>query len=304
MVRYIFVILSIFIFFGLAGCDKIDIFKTKTTKRSSEEGAVVSLSVKGPIVARVNNAPVTLEELNQEIEGFNSLVSVEKPEAKITTRDQKIDYLKKEMIRRVLLYQDALIKRLDKKEEVIQALERTKQDLLVMELVKQETDGIEVSSKEIEDYYNTYKDELKDPEQRQIREIVVANEQEAKSILIQLLQGADFSALAVERSKSPSAKDGGDLGLIKRGGKFVQFDEVAFSGTLEVGKTSNVFKGPDGYYILKLEAKSGGKQKSLSDLWDDIKRGLLFLKQQKKLDDLIGKLSREAKIEVFEGEIK
>jgi parvulin-like peptidyl-prolyl isomerase len=246
-----------------------------------------------------------LEELNQEIEGFNSLVSAEKPEAKITTRDQKIDYLKKEMIRRVLLYQDALIKRLDKKEEVIQALEKTRQDLLVMELVKQETGGMEVSSKEIEDYYNTYKEELKEPEQRQVLEIAVPNEQEAKEILIQLLQGGDFATLARERSKAASAKSGGNLGFIQKGQKSAQFDEVAFSDALEVGKTSNIFKGPDGlYYILKLEAKSGGKQKSLSDLWDDIKRGLLFLKQQKKLDDLIGKLSREAKIEVFEGEIK
>jgi hypothetical protein len=39
-------------------------------------------------------------------------------------------------------------------------------------------------------------------------------------------------------------------------------------------------------------------------MWDDIKRGLTFLKQQQVVEDLIGKLSREAKIEVNEGEIK
>jgi hypothetical protein len=53
-----------------------------------------------------------------------------------------------------------------------------------------------------------------------------------------------------------------------------------------------------------LEAKRGGKQKPLSEMWDDINRGLVFLKQQKVIEDLIGKLSRDAKIEVTDGEIK
>ncbi|MBM3243965.1 MAG: hypothetical protein FJZ12_03930 [Candidatus Omnitrophica bacterium] len=176
--------------------------------------------------------------------------------------------------------------------------------LLVLELIKNETDKIDVTSKEIEDYYNTFKDQLKEPEERQVREIVVNNEREANDILVSLLQGGDFATIAKERSKAATAKQGGDLGFIAKGKKFTQFDEVAFSDVLDVGRTSSVFKGPDGYYIIKLEAKKGGKQKSLSELWDDIKRGLTFLKQQQKIEELIGKLSRDAKIEVYEGEIK
>jgi parvulin-like peptidyl-prolyl isomerase len=161
-----------------------------------------------------------------------------------------------------------------------------------------------VSSKEIEDYYNNYKDQLKEPEERQLLEIVVTSEQDAKDILIQLLQGADFATLAKDHSKSASAKNGGDLGFIKKGQKSAQFDAVAFSDSLDVGKMSSIFKCPDGYYIVKLEAKRGGKQRSLADMWDDIKKGLTFLKQQKKIEDLIGKLSHDAKLEFYEGEIK
>jgi parvulin-like peptidyl-prolyl isomerase len=137
-----------------------------------------------------------------------------------------------------------------------------------------------------------------------VREIVVPTEQEARDILIQLLQGADFANLAKEKSKSVSAKDGGDLGIIQKGKRFSQFDEAAFSDSLEAGKISNIFKGPDGYYILKLESRSGGQQKSLSEMWDDIKRGLTFLKQQQRIEDLVGKLSGKAKLEYYEGEIK
>ena len=110
--------------------------------------------------------------------------------------------------------------------------------------------------------------------------------------------------MAKERSISATASDGGDLGFITRGKKSPQFDAVAFSDSLEVGGISNIFKGPDGYSILKLEEKRGGKQKSLSEMWDDIKRVLTFLKQQQRIDELIAKLSREAQLEIYEGEIK
>jgi parvulin-like peptidyl-prolyl isomerase len=252
----------------------------------------------------VNNITLTLEDLNQEVDAYNAMVQAEKPELKISTREQKVNYLKNEMIRRALFYQYALDKGVDKNEDIVKALDKSKMDLVVMGLLRQETGSIDVSSKEIEDAYNQYKEQFKEPEERQIREIVVSTEQEAKDILIQLLQGADFAALAQSRSKADSAKNGGDLGFIQPGKKFPQFDNVAFADSLEAGKVSNIFNGPEGYYILKMESKRGGKQRTLSEMWEDIKNILLFSKQKDKIDKLTGNLSREAKIEVYEGAIK
>lgn len=297
MKRQVIIFLGLILFLGLVGCENLPFLKPKKASQ-----ATTAVTVKGTVIAKVNNMPVILEDLNQEIDAYNANVPVDKPELKITTREQKIQYLNNQMIRRALLYQEAANRGLERNEEILKVLEKTKDDLLVMELVRQEVEKVEVSSKEIEDYYNTYKEQLKEPQELQMREIVVPTEAEAKDILIQLLQGADFATKALERSKSASAKDGGDLGFIQLGKKFPQFDAVA--ETLEVGKTSNYFKGPDGYYILKLEARRGGKQKSLSELWEDIKRGLTFLKQQQKIENLVVKLSREAKIEKYEGEIK
>ncbi len=300
-----FIILCIFLFMisFFLGCDKINLLLSNKTIKKDKPAS--ETEVKGTLIAKVNNIPITLEDLNAEIDAYNALMTTNnKPEARITTREQKIDYLKNELLRRTLLYQEALDRGLDRNEEALKALEKNKREILMIELLKQETEKVDVSSREIEDYYNTYKEQLKEPEERQVREIMVSTEQEAKDVMIQLLQGADFATLAKERSKSASSANGGDLGFIKRGNKAPQFDEVAFADSLDVGKISNIFRGPDGYYILKLEAKRGGKQRSLSEMWDDIKKGLTFLKQQKSIDDLIGKLSRDSKIEIREGEIK
>jgi peptidyl-prolyl cis-trans isomerase C len=292
---------------GLTGCDKLGITSAKKPEVARQSA---SPAVKGPIVARVNNMPITLEDLNDDINAYNASVPEDNPEAKITTRDQKIKYLRDAVIRQALLYQEALDRGLDRNEAVQKALEKTKMDLLVMELVRQEAEKVDVSSKEIEEYYNTYKDQLKEPEQRRVREIMVPTEQEAKDIMVQILQGGNFAELAREKSKSASAASGGDLGFIDREKdkekRFTQFDAVAFSDSLESGQVSNIFKGPGGFYIIKIESVKGGKQRTINELWDDIKRALTFLKQQQKINDLINKLNNPAKskIEIYEGEIK
>ncbi len=297
-----FFLILVFLIPVLSGCDLINNFMGP--KKSSGIQKSPSFKVRGTIIGKVGNIPLTLEELNQDVASFNEIVPADQPEKKITTREQKIDYARNQMAKRALLYQEALSRGLDKDDEITSALERTKMELCVIKLLKDETEKTDVTPKEVEDAYNTYKDQLKEPEERNIREIVVTSEQAAKDILVQLLQGADFATLAKERSRSSSSKDGGDLGFISKGKKFAQFDAVAFSDTLEVGKTSNIFKGPDGYYILKLEAKKGGKQRSLSEVYDDVKRLLLFLKREQKIDDLLNKLSKTNKVEINEGEIR
>ena len=298
----LFAVMSL-LFSGILGCDKFNLAaKKKVEVKTALQSSITE--PKGPIVAKVNNISIGLDDLNDEIALYNANVPAERPELKIVTRDQKINYLKNEIVRRALIYQHALDKGLERSDEVKQAVEKNKRDLMVLQDIKDSTKNISVTSKEVEDYYNTYKEQLKEPEERQISEIVVGSEQDARDILIQLLQGADFAALAKNNSKSSSAKDGGDLGFIKKGKKSAQFDAAAFSDSLDVGKISSVFKTPDGYSIVKLEAQRGGKQKPLSEMWDDINRGLVFLKQQQAIEELIGRLSREAKIEVTEGEIK
>lgn len=301
--RIILFIIMGLLFGSILGCGKFDLSGNKKSETKTA-GFSTSIQAKGKVVAKVNNIAVGLDDLNEDIALYNANVPADRPELKIVTRDQKINYLKNEVIRRILIYQDALDKGLERGNEVKQAIEKNMRDILVLQDIKDITKNISVTSKDVEEYYNKYKEQLKEPEERQVSEIVAGSEQDAREILIQLLQGADFATLAKSSSKSSSAKDGGNLGFLQKGKKSAQFDAVVFSDSLEVGKISNIFKTPDGYTILKLEAKRGGTQKPLSEMWDDINRGLVFLKQQQAVEELIGKLSRDAKIEVFEGEIK
>src|SRR5438105_7637693 len=91
-------------------------------------------------------------------------------------------------------------------------------------------------------------------EEVRARHILVETEDEAKTILEQVKGGADFAALAKEKSKDPSAQEGGgDLGYFTKSQMVPEFAEVAFK--MYPGQLSNPVKTQFGWHIIKLEDK-------------------------------------------------
>lgn len=307
LVIIIFVFLLL-VFFGISKYGFLK--KTVPLQKKAQTTPVV----KGTVIAKVNNNPITLEELKRYVDIYNAsldlrqdLSAEQRKLAKIDNREKMINYLKTSLIRQAVFYQTALDRGLDRKEDVVEILNRYKVAVLAQEMQNEVIKNIDVSSAEVEEAYKNNKNLFREPEVRRVREIVVKTEEEAKQILIELLQGADFSTIARTRSIAGTGKDGGDLGEIRRGERgeqYVGFDDVAFSLALGQGVISSVFKGPEGYYIIKIEAIREGKQVSLSEAFDTIKAILLDRKQVEELDKAYSRLSQEAKIEVYEGEIK
>ena len=300
-------IISCIAFMSL-GCEKMPFISGAKPAKSAKLGPPAGETV----VGMVGNFYITASDLNKEIDNYNSIAVAQKLDKnKIDTKEKKVKYLRDELVRKYMLYQEALDRGLDKKPEVAKALEAAKINLLVTELLREEIEKIDVSSKEIEDFYNKNKDLLKEPEQRKILEIVTGTEDEAKQVYIELLKGtSDFASLAKQYSKAKTAANGGEVGFIaleadlQKRVRFDKFYEVAFSPTLETGGISNIFKGADGYYIIKLEGIKKSEPKSLTELWDNIKSWLLFEKQQKAIVELANKLSGETKIEIYEEKVQ
>jgi len=88
--------------------------------------------------------------------------------------------------------------------------------------------------------------------QVQARHILVKTEEEAKSILAQLQNGADFGALALQFSQDTSTRaEGGLLGWFTQDELLDgRLAEVAFS--LEVGATAGPIPSSLGYHILQI----------------------------------------------------
>ncbi|MFZ5816469.1 MAG: peptidylprolyl isomerase [Bacillota bacterium] len=83
------------------------------------------------------------------------------------------------------------------------------------------------------------------------RHILVQTEEEALAVKAELEKGADFAALAGERSLDPSAKsNGGDLGFFGLGQMVAEFEQAVFA--LKPGEISAPIKTSFGWHIAQV----------------------------------------------------
>ena len=139
--------------------------------------------------------------------------------------------------------------------------------LMIQKLQEKNFASIEASRREVESFYNTYKDSIGViPEKVKISHIFnnpkassINKEkyrQFAKAILDSIKNGSDFAELAKKYSEDPgSAVQGGDLGFVKRGVFYPEFEAVAYS--LEPNQISDIVESPVGYHIIQLLERRG-----------------------------------------------
>ena len=73
---------------------------------------------------------------------------------------------------------------------------------------------------------------------------------------------------------------------------------------LSEGEVSEVVKGPDGFYIVKLEEKSKERSLPLEEIKEDLKANILLSKQQETIIEHINKLKDQFTVEVNEKLLK
>lgn len=144
-------------------------------------------------------------------------------------------------------FQDALTKRqttlIELRREYRSSIEK---ELVIQRYVEQEVRSkIEVSEKEIDDYFEEQKEEFR------AKHILLKTEEDANTVLNEIKGGRDFEELAKEKSQGPSAVKGGDLGYFRKGDMLPEFEEKVFQ--MDKGEISGPVKTQLGYHIIKLE---------------------------------------------------
>jgi parvulin-like peptidyl-prolyl isomerase len=133
----------------------------------------------------------------------------------------------------------------------------------------------EISDKEVLEYYEAHRSSFQLKPKVRVRQIVVADGEEAIQVLKRLKKGENFEKMAAEKSLGPEKVNGGDLGYFSPGERPVEFDHVF---TMEMGEISNVIKSPYGYHIFKLEEKIESREMP----FEEAKPGILQELRQKK----------------------
>lgn len=202
-------------------------------------------------------------------------------------------------------------------------------------MITQQVIGKEVSSKiqvtkaEVQAYYDAHKAELERPEQIRLSEILVAIESpknpdakdgdkgkkdamaepdtaaveaaeaKAKALLDEINKGEHFEDVAKKSSNGPTAAQGGELGMFKRGVLAKELELKTFA--MAAGEVSEPIRTKQGFVILKVTGHTQPGVPELSAVENQIQETLYYQKLQPSLRQYLTKLREDAYIDIKQG---
>lgn len=241
----------------------------------------------------------------------NRLQLQEADRDKITVEDHEVN---DEMAERLKRYGFSNPQDLDKmlKEQgiTIEAVKkRVRESLRVNKVVRRKVAlRVSVTDAEIDQYLAENRAKLETGLSYHARHILIVPEApgevaqwdaaRAKALAVreELEAGAEFAEIATQYSADASAKDGGDLGTLKRGELSQDVEEAILA--LEPRQLSEPFRSPLGYHIFRLESKESLDGEGLSRARQQIHEILFRQKYETRLEAWLKEIKQRAIIEV------
>ena len=143
-----------------------------------------------------------------------------------------------------------------------------------------------------EDVTAYYDKEIKNgpvEEEVRARHILLDNREAADAVVADLENGADFAALAKERSKGPSGPSGGDLGYFSKQSMVPAFSDAAFN--LTAGETSPPVQTQFGWHVIRVEDRRNRPVPPFDQVRDQIYQLLISEAQRNIYDEMRAKAS-------------
>jgi len=298
---FLFLVLT-FLCIGLTGCEQlgklIEYFKPaqkkpavvteKTTTTAREETSAKTTvdvgNVSEDVLAQVGQWSITKSDFQERLQALKDII----PDNYDINETENKKFILDELIRQELMVQEAQKRGLDKDPDIKMAVDEFQRTLLVRQLADQIVANAPSATEEQARQY--YEENQADLTEWRLREIVVASEDAAKAILIEILQGADFAATARTKSTSTTAVKGGDLGYINEF-DFPQQQQTVL--TMKTGDVSSVISGPNGFYIYKLEDK---RIQPFEAVKEEIVAGLTLLNQQQAIVKILEDLEQKTPV--------
>lgn len=182
---------------------------------------------------------------------------------------------------------------------------------------------IQITEKEAQDYYDKHKSDLEQPESVDLSEILVstsnqsvnvdpkappptddparitAAQAKADELLASIKGGAKFEDVAKKSSEGPTADQGGELGLFKRGTLAKELEDLTFA--MKPGDVSNVIRTKQGFVILKVNQHTQAGLMPFKQVEPRIQEAIYYEKLQPSLRSYLTKLREDAFIDIKPG---
>jgi peptidyl-prolyl cis-trans isomerase SurA len=190
-----------------------------------------------------------------------------------------------------------------------------KNQIITQQVISKEVGSrMNVSKEELQQFYDQHKSQMEQPEQIRLSELLVSTEKiekkdkdappldeaqqlaaaqaKANDLLAQIRKGAAFDEIAKKNSDGPTAAQGGDLGLFKRGTLAKELEDKTFA--MKPAEVSEVIRTKQGFVILKVTEHQQAGVPPLSEIEPKVQDAIYMQKLQPALRAYLLKLREEA----------
>jgi peptidyl-prolyl cis-trans isomerase SurA len=184
--------------------------------------------------------------------------------------------------------------------------------ILTQQVVRDEVGRrLQVTQAQLQAYYAAHRAEFTQPEQVRLSEILIPTAAEANDAAIAQAQakadevaakvkgGAKFEELAKTYSGGPTAAQGGDLGLFKRGTLAKVLEDQTFA--LKPGEATAPIRTRQGFVILKVTEHAASGVPPLKEVEPQVQEALYLDQMQPALRAYLTKLREDAYIDIKPG---
>jgi peptidyl-prolyl cis-trans isomerase C len=235
-------------------------------------------------VATVNGKPIPAAKVDQVVKQVVA-------QGKATDSPQLREAIKKDLIGREVLIQEADKQGIGARPDVKNSIDNARQSIIINAMLADYIKKNPVKDADIKAEYDKFKAQVGDKEYH-ARHILVENEADAKAIIAKLKGGAKFEELAKQSKDPGSAQNGGDLDWASPASFVPEFSKAMTS--LQKGQiTETPVKTQYGYHVIKLEDTRAAKIPPLEEVKQQVAEQL----QQRKLAAFREELMKKAKIQ-------
>lgn len=236
-------------------------------------------------IAVVNGKPIPTSRLNAVVK---SVVDQGQQPDSPQLRDQ----IKRELIEREVLMQEAEKLGFSKNAQVRQALDGARQSIVVNAMVRDYVAKNPVPDAEIKAEYDKEKARIGDKEYH-VRHILLENEADAKAAIAKIKGGQKFEDVAKASSKdSGSAANGGDLDWAAPAAFPPEF-AAAVTALQKGAVTENPVRTQAGFHVIKVDDVRATKFPTLEEVKPQVAEQLM----QRKLMGYQEQLVKKAKVQ-------
>ncbi|WP_173933538.1 peptidylprolyl isomerase [Chelativorans sp. Marseille-P2723] len=187
---------------------------------------------------------------------------------------------------------------IDQSQDFLDRMEFLRERALHSAYIDQNVVG-NITDEDVRARYDAEVADLALPEEVHARHILVETEEEAKDIIAQLDEGADFAELAQESSKDGAAANGGDLGYFTAERMVPEFSEAAFAmepGTHSTEPVQTQF----GWHVIKVEDKRRQQPPSFDQVENQVRSIII----RENYIEALAAFRNEAQIDIPDAELK